>query len=276
MKYLSIDLGGTNVKYAIVDHNFTILEKNKFPTNAQRGFDAVLADIVKVVNGYQDISKISISQAGIISKDSSIFFANEKFVDFTGRSFKTELENLFSIQTSCFNDAKSGAQFVADNIPNKNALLMVFGTGVGAAMIIDSKVIFGEYGMTGEIGISNINGKTLDSILSLTNLKNDLSKDGSDVKFSDFTFEGLLGEKYLEYFENLVQWLFNAYVIYGMSSIYLGGSMPAFGDKWLNLLNTSVKNLNKDLTKNLNIYYAPHGEDANLLGALSLALKLGE
>ena len=46
MTRLGIDIGGTSVKFGIVDENFSILDQTSIPTLANRPSEALIADIV--------------------------------------------------------------------------------------------------------------------------------------------------------------------------------------------------------------------------------------
>lgn len=50
-KYLTFDIGGTNLKYALIDENGQILEKDRIKTNAE-DLDAFMESMYQVADKY--------------------------------------------------------------------------------------------------------------------------------------------------------------------------------------------------------------------------------
>ena len=48
-KYIGVDLGGTNVRAALVDENGTILSDKKIKTEAQSGPDSVTERVINLI-----------------------------------------------------------------------------------------------------------------------------------------------------------------------------------------------------------------------------------
>lgn len=63
------------------------------------------------------------------------------------------------------------------------------------------------------------------------------------------------------------------FMIYGIPDIYFGGSLPAFGDKILKDLKKEIIAIDKTLGEYINLSFSPEGENANMLGALYVALE---
>ena len=47
-KYVSFDIGGTDIKYALIDENANIIEKYKISTEAYKGGKRILEKIVNI------------------------------------------------------------------------------------------------------------------------------------------------------------------------------------------------------------------------------------
>lgn len=275
-RYLMIDLGGTNIKYGITNDLKSVSSKGKTPSETNKGFEHVLNTIKGIVKQFEKVDLIAISQAGIIAKDSSIFFANPKLEGFTGRSFKEELEKEFNIPTYVVNDAKASATYIANQIEDEEALSVVLGTGVGVAMILNKTCFFTNLGITGEIGLSVPNDIPLDDILSLTLFKKRLVESNDKLDFSDYQSVGKSNEVFQDYLKTLAKWTNNFFVIYGVPNIYFGGSLPSFGEAFLKDLKIEIDKQSPNLGKYIKVTFAPSGEDANMLGALYVALKRHE
>ena len=67
--YISIDIGGTSIKYGLLDEEGRILEKSSMDTEAHRGAAAILEKAGQIIDLYrekQEISGICISTAGMV------------------------------------------------------------------------------------------------------------------------------------------------------------------------------------------------------------------
>lgn len=65
MKVLTLDIGGTFIKYAIMDETAQIYDKGKCPT-PQTEREALLDTLTQIFDTYEDVEGIAISMPGII------------------------------------------------------------------------------------------------------------------------------------------------------------------------------------------------------------------
>lgn len=73
-KYLTFDIGGTNLKYALIDENGQILEKDRIKTNAE-DLDAFMESMYQVADKYQDeFSGIAVCAPGKIDTENKIIY----------------------------------------------------------------------------------------------------------------------------------------------------------------------------------------------------------
>lgn len=127
-------------------------------------------------------------------------------------------------------------------------------------------------GITGEIGIALVDNKPIDDHLSLSLLKSKMLEEDANSDFNQYSTLISKSKALSDYVDRLALWTYNAFVIYGLNNIYFGGSLPAFGEKILLDLKDSLKKINPVLGSLIKLSFAPSGEDANLLGALFVAL----
>ena len=57
-KYISIDIGGTFIKYGLINENGHILEKNQVETQASLGGEQILEKVLKIVGIYKQKEKV--------------------------------------------------------------------------------------------------------------------------------------------------------------------------------------------------------------------------
>lgn len=154
--YVGVDLGGTNIAAGITDENFKILVKGSVPTLAQRGADAIAADMAAQVKKLcadigittADISGAGISAPGTVNPETGIIeYANNiNFKDYPMKKVFSELTGIPEEKIAIGNDANLAAygEYVAGAGKGKKSLVMItLGTGVGGGVIIDGKMITG-------------------------------------------------------------------------------------------------------------------------------------
>ena len=54
MRILCFDIGGTFIKYALCNEKFQLSEKQKMPTNAKEGGQAIIQRIIAVIESYDN------------------------------------------------------------------------------------------------------------------------------------------------------------------------------------------------------------------------------
>ena len=97
-KYVSIDIGGTAIKYGIIYEDAEIICKRSMKTEAWKGGPAILQKVTGIVEemkqeAQEEISGICISTAGMVdTKEGSIFYSAPLIPNYAGTQFKKTLE----------------------------------------------------------------------------------------------------------------------------------------------------------------------------------------
>lgn len=155
-KYLGIDIGGTNVKYALVDESGKISENTKVETSHNK--DDFLNNLDQVVEKYQDtIQGIAFCAPGKITETTIHYGGSLPFLD--GIDLGRRYQHL-DIPIVGINDGK--ASVLAENWLGslkglKNCAALTLGTGVGGGIIIDGKLVIGENSQAGEASMLILN-----------------------------------------------------------------------------------------------------------------------
>lgn len=91
-KYVSIDIGGTAIKYGVIDESGSIVVKDKMDTEAYKGGPEILKKVTGIVAGYMDTyepSGIAISTAGMVDVEKGeIFYSAPLIPNYAGTQFK--------------------------------------------------------------------------------------------------------------------------------------------------------------------------------------------
>ena len=94
-KYVSIDIGGTAIKYGIIDECGQILFKSQMKTEAEKGGPGILEKTVKIVEKFleqgEKISGICISTAGMVDTEKGeIFMQHRLYQTISGRTSRKQ------------------------------------------------------------------------------------------------------------------------------------------------------------------------------------------
>lgn len=153
--YIGFDIGGTSIKYGIIDSGGNIIEKDKIATIDDYSilFNS-LFDIISSKKEIYDLKGIGISAPGIIRTDGYMITAGA-IRSLYGKNLKTELEKKTDLLVYVENDANAVAiaeKWIGNAQTMKNYLYIVIGTGIGGGIVIENNVYRGAHGMAGEFG----------------------------------------------------------------------------------------------------------------------------
>lgn len=154
---LGIDIGGTNIKFGIVDENYQILAHRSIPTRKEAGGDVIVSDIIKVCLELKELfpyDKFGIGTPGVVDSEHGICvsaanlpFSNTALVPLV--SAATGLKGTLANDANC---AIWGELYAGSGKEYKNFLMITLGTGVGGGIVIDGQVYNGSRGGAGELG----------------------------------------------------------------------------------------------------------------------------
>ncbi len=107
-RYVSVDIGGTAIKYGVIREDGEILRKNVMNTEAQKGGPAILSKVQKIVEECcvkEEICGICISTAGVVDvKTGTVTHSAPLIPDYAGTEYKKTLEHRFQIPCEVEND----------------------------------------------------------------------------------------------------------------------------------------------------------------------------
>ena len=161
MYYIGVDIGGTTIKYGIVDKAGQIIAQNSMETEPISPYTIIdkLAKNVKSLCldakiDYSDILSVGMGCPGAINGKSGVvvYSSNLKWTNFP---LKDYFEKVSSKPTRIANDADAaslGEVIFGCAKQYKNVIMLTLGTGVGGGIVIDKKLYEGSNGMASELG----------------------------------------------------------------------------------------------------------------------------
>lgn len=300
---IAADIGGTNIRVALVDLSGEILNKTKVEYSPALGIekagDLISEMIIKICDN-QSIRGIGYSSAGPLDQVSGKYINPPNLIGWHNKSLIPIIKKNLEISPRVGHDATLAALAetrFGEFSGSKDIVYVTVSTGVGAGMISDGNMIQGHNWFAGEVGhiIINPNGHgcslgcdgCLEGNVSGTAIasiaKEKLLKNNSKI-LNDYSIDEINSKLVFEFankgdllckdilssvIENLGRGLASLLAILNPEVIILGGSVAeAINSNYWNELITSVSNYCIAFYKESPpIKMTKLGEDASILGA---------
>ena len=301
MNCLSFDVGGTTVKYGVIDESYKILKKDKIPTpENENDFIYSLSNIIQ--ENLSIISKVSVAMPGYVNSANNkyLYGPHLKYdIDFSKLSnftdYKFHLDNDGNVAAYC-------EYFLNYKTKYSNLIMLTFGTGVGGGIISEGRLLRGR-GNAGEIGhmltsndreIEGDSGKkgSFESSVAAsvwTKKCEELSQENQDSEltkiFATKNVGSVLFDNTLnltdseqaardEIIQNISNGLLSLFEIFDNEAFILGGTMSSEPFDLIELLESDIKSRYKFPSRNFpEIFIASQGEDSGIIGAAALAFN---
>lgn len=159
---VGIDLGGTNLKTALVHREDGIVETARRPTNAENGPQHVIDGMVGLIEHLIDsapsstVAGIGIGSPGAINWDRTTVTRPPNLPGWDSINLREALQSrLGDLPVIVENDANVaglGSAFYGAGTAHDSFIMVTLGTGVGGAIIYRNKIFRGSTGGAAEIG----------------------------------------------------------------------------------------------------------------------------
>jgi len=299
---LGIDIGGTTIKFGIVNNKGEILETERHDTllysKTPKDFIGLLIKVAKkYATKYSDIIGIGIGIPGQLSLDRNILIQANNLGTLNGTDVVPQLKAAFPKWVIRMeNDANCtalGELYFGGH--NANDFVMIaLGTGVGGGVIANRKLFLGSKGNAGEVGflvvgperrvLENYIGQRRLVAYVLEELNKPQNSTSSLQKQDDITVEKVYnaakaGDKFaIEIFEFVGELIGETMVglmhAFDITTIIIGGGVgKAFELFAPNAIKTAKKYLSPYYANDLQLLPAGCKADTGLVGAASLVLN---
>ena len=158
MKAIAIDLGGTNIKAAVVDQDLGIIEQSSTPTHAELGKDHLLdriAGVIMELSKKEGVVGIGMGLPGMVSIDQTTVYYPPNLPSLDGVNAAEEITKRTKLPCRIENDANIaalGSLHFGVGKKYSHFIMLTLGTGVGGGIIINNELFKGSRGMAGELG----------------------------------------------------------------------------------------------------------------------------
>lgn len=156
MKYLSIDAGGTFIKYAWLDENAQIIKQGKESTPQTSKEDFL--EIIKTIWLQEQDEKagICLSLPGTINTKTGFIHQGGSLTYHHQLNIKEYYEKELHTHVEVENDARCAAlaELTSGHMKDiENGIVLTFGTGVGGCLIINHHIYKGTHLISGEVSM---------------------------------------------------------------------------------------------------------------------------
>ncbi|KAA3609351.1 MAG: ROK family protein [Calditrichaeota bacterium] len=158
--YLGIDIGGTNTALGVADRNGQILIEGAFPTQKHKIVSQFITQLVDEIHALLDELNAQFSLAGIgvaapmgnyfqgtIEGPVNLGWGEVAFVDMLKIHFDLPIAITNDGNAAALGEMKYGAAKGMQNL-----IVLTLGTGVGAGIVVNGELLYGEEGLAGELG----------------------------------------------------------------------------------------------------------------------------
>lgn len=285
-KYISIDIGGTAIKYGIICENAEIALKGSLKTEAWRGGPEILKKVIGIVEHLiehtgETITGICISTAGMVDTErGSIFYSAPLIPDYAGTEFKKTLEEKFHIPCEVENDVNCAglAEYSSGAAKGcKVVLMLTIGTGIGGCIVLDGKVFHGFSNSACEVGYMHMDDSDFQTLGAASILSKKVSqwKGEPEEKWDGYRIfeEAKKGDMICnraidQMIEILGKGIAHICYVINPEVVVLGGGIMAQEEFLRGKIQDTVKKyLISSIEKHTKIVFAKHRNDAGILGA---------
>ena len=160
---IGIDVGGTNVKIALVNDEGKILYSNSVPTRAEMGYEYTVNNIKQAIYDLlketklepKDIQGIGFGFPGQVDYKAGIVRNAPNIPGWVEIPIAKIFEDEFHIPTRVDNDVRCAALGELNYGAGKgceNLICITVGTGIGSGLVVNGRLVRGASNAAGEIG----------------------------------------------------------------------------------------------------------------------------
>jgi glucokinase len=155
VRRLGLDLGGTNIKLAVLEDDVVVQTGIAATASHDGGPPAVLERIVALGASAGDVDSVGVALPGLFDEAGVALLLPNLYGDWAGMPIREPLERGFGRRVSLVNDGHAFA--LAEGLlgaarGSQDVICIVCGTGIGGGLLIGGRLHLGADDRAGEIG----------------------------------------------------------------------------------------------------------------------------
>ncbi|MGT2784886.1 ROK family protein [Streptococcus merionis] len=287
--YLSIDVGGTHIKYALFDKSGKLLQKNHCET--PQNLEAFLVVVDQLIAAFaEQIRGVAVSCPGKIDTKAGIIYYGGALTYLHELNLSKHIWEKFGLPATVVNDGKAAAlaEFWQGNLRGVNhGLALILGTGVGGGIISDGKLLLGQHFQAGELSLMAVPSETLQPLDMLgmngsavrmigrvaEKLGLENRKDGRAVFEAINAKDERVYPIFQDFCRNIAYLIYNVQAVLDMKRVVIGGGISAQSVVLEEIQAQYQSILNglgpfQFMVTPVDIQVCAFGSEANLIGAI--------
>ncbi|MBP2242778.1 glucokinase [Cytobacillus eiseniae] len=290
---LGVDIGGTKIRFGVVNENGKVVKDLTVPTKLPL-YPYLEEQILELKRVYPNLTGIGIGTRGMVDAETGVITFEKELEGWQGTSVKAQLQAATGLQVEINNDANCAALAEARLGEAKNfrrVICLTVGTGLGGGIIFDGQIVNGTHGGAGEVGHlilyphgqlcscgrkgcseQYVSGSALRRIIKENNLLD--SETGEwilphqlfKMAANGHIVAKAIQEQFLSDFAIIIS---NLQAILDMDCVVIGGGVSESAEDWWELFLEKIEPLK---LKPLEVKRASFGNEAGMLGAAMLLI----
>lgn len=245
--YLAMDVGGTSIKYGVVNDQGKIINTDKIvtPDSLEKMYQA-MGEIYHNCN--YEVAGIALSMPGAVNSEVGNIEGASALDYIHGPNIKEDLQKRFNTKVSIENDANCAALaevWKGSGSDVDDCMFIVSGTGIGGAVVKDRMIHKGKHLHGGEFGyMVALNDLDNDSYISWSTAGSTVATVKGVAKELGVDYQTLDGkvifdqaqdnpiyQKYVDrYYSVLAMGIYNLQYVYDPEKIIIGGAISVRPD----------------------------------------------
>lgn len=287
MRILTIDVGGTAIKHALLEETGKIIVQDACttPKDSLTDFLSTLKTLAEAYqNQFGNLAGAAFSFPGSVDEDLGVIHNILALPFLRGIPLLKKLSDTLGLPVTMENDANCaalGENWLGAAKGARDVCFVLCGTGVGGALLHEGRILHGRHFLCGEIGLMRLapDGPLLNEAGSVGGLVQRVAKekglpenslDGEKVFAMAEAGDTCAQEQIAYMFRALALGLVNARYFYDPDLFLLGGaisSRPDFVPALLEQVKAIIAREPDLAVESVVIKACQHGNNANLLGA---------
>ncbi|MBW1709560.1 MAG: ROK family protein [Deltaproteobacteria bacterium] len=162
MNYLSVDIGGTKVRYGLVSAEGKVLSSSHFLIHSERGFDLVIEDMAAQFNRFLEAipepdqpGGAAVGVAGRVSPREGVVIYSPNLPGWNNVPLAVRLQEALGFEVRIENDSNLyalGEWLGGAGQGLENLVVITLGTGVGGGLILNNRLWTGSFENAAEVG----------------------------------------------------------------------------------------------------------------------------
>ena len=293
--YVAVDIGGTSIKFGIINEKGKAVFSSKTNTEANKGGNHLVQKIIQIITPLIQsnksnikISGIGVSTAGVVdSKIGNIVYANNNLPCYSGTNWKKILWEHFHLPISVCNDVHAASlaeAWVGAGRGYQNFLCITIGTGIGGGAFINGRQFTGSHQRALALGYMNTAGNnriyerkasTATLVHRIELLTGDRGINGKNVfieaKSGDTVYSHILEN----WVDELAKGLANAIFCFDPELIIIGGGVSKEGQPLItHICNSLKKYVPAPFLSEISLRPAECGDFSGIIGAVYNLVKI--